>query len=230
MRRPACYGFASVVIGLAANIASAESVTVVDGDFVDWSFDATADAGTSATVTRESTGGSPGARLNVTTLTGLGTTAFGVAVKDDFATSAALEGTSVGLSIDVLSGAGGFGEGQGILLAVSQDDSVYVRGLGITGFPLNFDTVAFTSSFDASSFTRVLGLGAATPDFGGGVETRFGFAAGNTNSATLTQYYDNFRLTLDLPDEGGPVIPTPNAAALGLTVLSGALMRRRSHA
>ena len=161
---------------------------ILDGDFSSFSFDSTG----TATVTRELTGGNPGARLNVTTVSG--PTVYGTAIKTDFATTAALAGSSFSLSLDVLSGPGSFGQGQGISLLVEQNGSIYGRHLGITGFPLNFDTVVFNETFDAVSFSRLIGAGPANPDFDGGVITRFGFAARNTNSGTLTQYYDNFRL------------------------------------
>lgn len=46
---------------------------------------------------------------------------------------------------------------------------------------------------------RVIGAGPAQPVFDGVTPTQFGFGAGNNNSATLTQYYDNFRLTIAAP-------------------------------
>lgn len=59
----------------------------MDGDFFDWSFSATG----TATASVEAAGGNPGARINVTTVSGA--TVFGTAIKNDFDTTVALEGT-----------------------------------------------------------------------------------------------------------------------------------------
>jgi hypothetical protein len=179
-----------------ATTASAE--VIVDGDFASWSFSSYNIGGGSATMTVEANGGNPGARLNVTTVTGVAQTAFGTGVKTDFSTGAPLSGDYT-LSLDVLSGAGAFGQGQAIQLLVEQSGSVYAATVSppVTGFPLNpFTTLQFTGTFTPGLFTRVIGAGPAAPTFDGSVTTRFGFAAGNQNSATLTQYYDNFRLEI----------------------------------
>jgi hypothetical protein len=164
---------------------------ITDGDFSAWTFGSTG----TATVTREAAGGNPGARLNVTTVSGL--VVFGTAIKSDFSTNAVLAGKAFTLSLQVLSGPGAFGQGQAIKLLVEQAGTIYGSPqLGVTGFPLNWNTVTFTGALDAGSFTRLIGAGAVTPTFNGSVVTRFGFAAGNSESGTLTQYYDNFRLEL----------------------------------
>jgi hypothetical protein len=175
--------------------ATADALTIADGNFLDWSFDATG----TATAGAEATGGDPGARINVTTVSGA--VVYGTAIKNDFSTTEALEGVEFILSLDVASGPGAFAEGQLILLLVEQADTLYGRVLATTGYPRNFDTFQFTSAFDAAAFTRLLGTGASTPDFSGGIETRFGFAAGNELSNTLTQYYDNF--AVQVPEPGG---------------------------
>jgi hypothetical protein len=100
-------------------------------------------------------------------------------------------------------------------MLVEQDGSIYGRVLAITGFPLNFDTRDFASAFEAASFTRLLGAGASTPDFDGGVQTRFGFAAGNEASNTLTQYYDNFTLEIAAPEPGAVLLLGVGVATLG---------------
>jgi hypothetical protein len=178
-----------------SGVQPGQALTILDGDFVDWSFDATG----TATVSREDADGNPGARLDVTTVSGA--IVYGTAVKNDFTTAAALEGAAFTLSLDALSGAGAFAEGQLIVLLVEQAGSIYGRHLATTGFPRNFDTLEFPGVFEAAAFTRLLGAGAPTPDFGGGVPTRFGFAGANESSNTLTQYYDNF--ALEVPEPGG---------------------------
>lgn len=189
------------------------ALTIVDGDFLDWSFDATG----TATVSREDADGNPGARINVTTVSGA--IVYGTAVKNDFTTTATLEGADFTLSLDVLSGAGAFAQGQLIVVLVEQADSIYGRPLATTGFPRDFDTLEFPGVFEAAAFTRLLGAGAATPDFSGGVPTRFGFAGANESSGTLTQYYDNF--TLEVPEPGG-------LAMQGVVVVVLGWIRRRA--
>ena len=87
--------------------------------------------------------------------------------------------------------------------------------VGITGFPLTtFTTLAFAGNFSAGSFTRILGAGPAAPSFDGVTPTTYGFAGGNNMSATLTQYYDNFRLSI--PSIGA----APVAAVTNIPTLS----------
>ena len=207
----------SAVALLSGVPATAPALTIVDGDFSDWSFSATG----TATATVEAADGNPGARINMTTISGA--IVYATAIKNDFTTSAALEGTEFTLSLDVLSGEGAFAQGQLIVMLVEQAGSIYGRALATTGFPLNFDTRQFTNTFDAASFPRLLGAGASTPDFSGGTETRVGFAAANESSGTLTQYYDNF--TLEFVPE--PVAFAMQVAVLG--VLGWIARRRRAH-
>jgi hypothetical protein len=66
---------------------------------------------------------------------------------------------------------------------------------------------SFGGTFNAASFTRVAGVGPSTPAFDGVTPTRFGFAAGNNMSATLTQHYDNFRLTVAAAPRSAGIAP-----------------------
>lgn len=193
-------GFAALCF--AISIEFAHAIVIHDGDFSAWNFDATG----TATVLLEPSNGNPGARLNISTVSG--PTVYGTAIKPDFSTQDLLEGATFTLSLDVLSGPGGFGEGQGISLLVMQGATVYESYLGITGFPHNWDTLSFTGSFISSSFTRLIGADPINPDFTGGVETFFGFADSNTISGTLTQYYDNFHL------ESTVLVPEPTTLPL----------------
>jgi len=196
-------------------VTSAHATVVADGDFSTWTFDSSGTG--SATVTRETSGGNPDARLNVTTVT-LSATAFGTGIKSDFSTNAALDGGSFTLSLDVLSGSGDFGQGQFIDLLVEQNGSVYATPLGVTGFPhSSFATITFNGTFNEGSFVKVIGSGPNTPSFNGSATTRFGFAAGNTNSGTLTQYYDNFLLDF------ATASPAPALSNSSLIVLAGLL-------
>lgn len=189
---------------------------ISDGDFSAWDFGSTG----TASVTRETSGGNPGARLNITTVSG--TTVYGLANKTDYATALPLADTPFELQLDVKSGPGAFGQGQRIQLLVGQGSGIYAYNLDVTGYPLDWDTLSFSGTFAESSFSLWSGSGSATPDFGGGTPTLFGFAAGNSSSGTLTQYYDNFSL------QTNPV-PVPGAVLLGVLGLSaaGAKLRKR---
>jgi hypothetical protein len=220
-------GLAVVFLAICAGPAHA----VVVSDCCDWASGWTfssytaAGAGT-ATATVEGSAGNPAARLNVTTVTPTpADTAYGTALLTTVSTAAPASGASFTLNIDALSGAGGFGQGQGILLLVAQGGSVYALPLGITGWPLNsFTTLAFSGSFTAASFTRISGAGPATPSFDGVTPTTYGFAAGNNMSATLTQYYDNFRLTIPSIGGGGGGVAGVTAAVPTLSELALVLL------
>ncbi|GAF74015.1 unnamed protein product, partial [marine sediment metagenome] len=93
------------------------SIHIQDGDFLDWSFDATG----TATATVEQTGGNPDARLNVTTVSG--PTVYATAINHDVSTVAKLEGAAFTLDLDVKSGPGSFGAGQSIEILIEQNDS-----------------------------------------------------------------------------------------------------------
>jgi hypothetical protein len=201
---------------IAATAIPAYAASIVDGDFNNWSFGTTG----TATVVREAIGGDPDARLNITTVSG--PTVWGTAIKNDFSTTQTLSGTQFELEIDVLSGPGAIDDGQRILLLVQQNSNLYGADLGITGFPRNWDPFISFGSFMDSSFDLLSGTGPATPDFGGGINTFFGFAAGNTNSGTLTQYYDNFNLQIV------PIPPTIWLFGIALLTLFGFRLRQKT--
>ncbi len=204
-------------LGLAATAFPAYSIVISDGDFSGWSLGS---SGT-ATVTREDASGNPGARLAVETVSG--SLAFGTAIDTAFSTQAALEGTAFSLSLDVLSWPGAWGQGQRIDLLIEQNASVYNTFVGITDVRTDWETVDFSGTLTAASFSLLSGSGTTPLDLGGGVDTRFGFAAGNSSSGTYLQYYDNFRLDLS----GVSSIPAPPVLGLMLAGLLGAWMRLR---
>ena len=205
-----------------------------------WTFSSYGFAAGTASAVVEGTGGNPGARLNITTVTPTAADiAFGTAVLAT-STAAPAAGAAFTLNIDVLSGPGAFGGGQAIQLLVQQGGSVYAISVGATGFPLStFTTLAFSGNFNGGSFTRISGAGPATPSFDGTTPTTYGFAAGNSLSATLTQYYDNFRLSIPSigapPPVASPAVNIPTLSQWGLVLLalllaglaSSALARRR---
>ena len=137
--------------------------------------------------------------------------------------AAPLSATSFTMQLDVLSGAGDFGQGQGVQALVSQGGSLYQTSLGITGFPFNsFTTLTFSGTFTSAAFTKISGAGPATPSFDGVTPTNFGFAVGNNMSATLTQYYDNWNISFSAPPP--QVVPTAVPALSTGSLLSLTLL------
>ncbi len=179
---------------------------ISDGNFSTWNFGATG----TAIVTREDNGGNPGGRLCITTISGY--TVYGIAIKTDLHTISPLTGVSFIFSIDVLSGPGSYGQGQGIMFLVEQEGTIYGQDLGVTGYPRNFDKLSFKRELHSTAFERLLGSASATPDFSGGIKTRFGFAAGNSGSGQLTQYYDNFQLESSIFSSS--IVPEPTSMAI----------------
>lgn len=211
-----------IALTLTFTAIPAKAEFVADGDFSSWVFDSDG----AATVQREPANGHPDARLNITTTSGIGVDVVGAAIDNAFVTDLPIAGDAFVLSLDVLSGQGAFGQGQGILLLVEQNASIYGTGLGVTGFPHNWDTVTFHGFFTAGDFALLIGGGPPTPDFDGGILTRFGFAGSNSASGTLTQYYDNFSLTYSDPAQP---VPEPSSLCLATigTLSFGLLWLRR---
>lgn len=111
MKRSFVAVIGSACIALAAGSSQAATVITDCCDWASgWTFSSYTVGATSASAVVEGSGGNPGARLNVTTVT---------AVVNDFAAATALlttsarpaptAGTAFTLQLDVLSGAGAFG-------------------------------------------------------------------------------------------------------------------------
>jgi hypothetical protein len=217
-------------IAICISIPASAQVSISDGDFTSWTFGTW---GTStASMAVEVTGGNPGSRLNVTTVTT--TRTWGTGFKTDYSTTGTLEGQPITVQIDALAGAGDGGQGQYFMILVEQSGSLYAmwpnNTLTVTGLPSSssWSTLTFNATMTAANFAKVSGTGPATPNLNGGVATRFGFAAGNQSSPSLTQYYDNFRVTV----AGSSSVPTLSpgstmalAALLAATAL--VVIRRR---
>ncbi len=188
------YRMLIATVGLVSYMSHTYAAVITDGEFSGWSF-ASVGEGT-ATVLQEASGGNPDERVNITTVTRRGITAWGTAIKPDYSTNRVLKDTQFVLELDVLSGRGAFGDGQAIALLVEQNSSIYAKPLDVTGYPRNWDTLSFQSTFTEDSFTLWAGSGPSIPDFSGNTNTKFGFAGGNSWSNTVTHYYDNFKLEL----------------------------------
>jgi hypothetical protein len=201
---------------LAVFASRAQAMSLLDGDFSSWNFTSTGSGGGSASMTLEASGGNPGARLNVTTSTGMThtgsgftQTAWGIGVNPNWTISQPLNGTQYSLSYDVIAGAGSFGQGQSVGLIVQQGTAYYLDIIStpVTGFQTSWTRESFTGTFDAANFRLQTGSGPSQPDFSGVTATTLGFTAFNGDSGTLTQYYDNISLTI-------APIPEPSAWAL----------------
>lgn len=212
-----------IYLGLAAltfslSVGNAHAGTIEDGNFVGWTFGSTG----TATASLEPAGGNPGARLNISTISG--ERVRGIALNPTFSSTSSLQGSPFTLSLDFLSGLGASVNGQGIALLVLQGTTLYEFFLGETGFSNTWNTVSFTQAFLPTNFTRLDGLGPLQPDFASGVTTSFGFAGSNAFNGSVTQYYDNFRL------ESAALVPEPSTFGLlllGSTFLSVWLLRRQ---
>ena len=231
--------FASLMLGtcLALMVTVARAEVIADGDFSGWRFGAYG-VGGSARAVVEPAGGNPGARLKVTTATLPADTAYATAIKPDFVTRAPLAGARFTLTLGVLSGDGAFGDGQAIALLIEQNGTVYALPVGTTAVRERFAALPFSGTFTAGAFTRVAGGGPAQPVLDGSAATRFGFAAGNSDSLTLTQYYDNFgleviglRAAAVAPIDSVAAIPTLSESALivlsALMAMAGMGWQRR---
>ena len=220
------FNAAAAIVAALVWVNTAGAVTVSDPTdwAAGWAYSQveTAGVGTAHFVV-EPVGGNPGARLRSTTVTPTGAdTAFSAAVYTATTLPAPVAGTPCAMRVDVLSGAGGFGQGQAVQALVSQGGSLYQTSLGVTGFPLNaFTTLTFNGTFNPAAFTRIAGAGPATPAFDGVTPTNFGFAVGNTMSATLVQYYDNWSITFAVAiAPAAPAIPVPALSDAMLMVLA----------
>ena len=190
-----------------------------DGDFSLWT--STILGGNGGSAMREPIGGNPDARLTISTFAPFGTNTI-AAVKSDFITTVAFEAELFTLSFDTRSGPNAAGAGQAIRFLIQQGSDFYGMSLGITGVNAEYTTFTFDRSFVPNSFAHLSGPGPDVPNFSGGVATRFGLAAQNSDSS-ITNYYDNFHLVSN-------AVPEPG---VGLSLLSGtgmALSLRRARA
>ena len=203
-----------VVLPLLAPLTASASVLLTDGDF---SAATLSNFGTTTT-SLLATGGNPGARIQVTTVSGSST---GGLVINGTAVTGLLEGASFEFGLSVLKGSGSFGQGQAVGLVIKQGSTVWVSFLYNTGVRSSWTAQTASGTLRAADFNRVAGSATGGPVLNGSVTSYFGFYASNANSGTLTQYYDNWSLNIDTS-----TVPGPGALAL-LAVAAGCGRRRR---
>lgn len=191
-----------------------------DGDFSNRMFDATG----TTTVSREAANGKPGARLDITTVSG--SFVYGTAMLTNKVIPSPLQGGGsscpwISSPVQVL-----LARGKAIQLLVEQQGSLYGSSLHTTGLSTSWNVFSKSGTFNETPFARLIGSGPANPDFSGNTPTRFGFAAGNLGSGKLTQYYDNF--SLESPAITPVSEPQTYAMMLAGMELVGFTARRRS--
>jgi hypothetical protein len=175
-----------LAIGLVIGTFEARAAEVFnDGEFTAWTF---GPGSANTYIQRDPVGGNPGAKLTILTYNA-DPAAYGY--KTDYATTAALEGTSFALTVDVFAN-----WSQSVELIVEQAGTVYRLKVGDTAEQVAYATRVFNGTLSAAAFTKVAGAGPAQPNFAGGVATRFGIAGLSTFVGSVTSYYDNVRLNL----------------------------------
>ena len=219
MRNPWVLSYALVVLvacGLANRESQGETMTFSDGDFAEWSFGELSSSNSSATASVAETSGNPLPSITVTTRTG--SIAWGWAINEAAVWNPSIHGpiSTISLDIDVKS-ITGWGQGQALRLVVEQEGRLYFGpDPGVshnTGSSSTWHTVS-GGPLLAEDFVHMTGPWSwdpgENPDFSsGGAPLQFGFAAGNANSGTYTQLYDNWSMSLD-------VIPEPSTTMMML--------------
>lgn len=176
----------------AGQAASAQ--TISDGEFVDWTFISTGqEPGDQATVTREPSGGNPGAHLRIETQIPVPSgSAAGLAIYEGGSTTQILDGLTIQFSIDARRVTG---DAQLLSLLLRQGNTIYQLPLDTIFAPQgSWANFTFQSTFSSqSNFIRIVGTGPESPDLNGGVVTYFGISG--TNGASGRTYdWDNFNL------------------------------------
>lgn len=170
--------------------------TISDGEFVDWTFISTGqEPGDQAIVTREPSGGNPGAHLQIETQIPVPSgSAAGLAIYEGDSTTQILDGLTAQFSIDARRVAG---DAQLLSLLLRQGNTIYQLPLDTIFAPQgSWANFTFQSTFSSQSlFIRIVGTGPESPDLNGGVVTYFGMSG--TNGASGRTYdWDNFSLFL----------------------------------
>ena len=190
--------------------AHAETLTVSDGDFENWTFTGLVSANAQGNASLVG-GGNPGACIEVATYTPhFGDWGWGVAVKDDLTWDFAARGPIGAVRMDIdMNAVDSVNQGQGLYIVVIQDGRMYGGPIepSITGSDdfwhrLSVGPLPAESFAEVSHVEREQWNTDSHPDFSAsGPEAQFGFIAGNHNSGVITHLYDNWQLTI-VPEPG----------------------------
>jgi hypothetical protein len=233
--RPLVIVWLGIVLFLGlGGVCPVGAVTLVDGDFSNWSFIDISQSGHSAAFTRLTGGGNPDACVEGTTNSGTdGNDAAAIELKNDLVWNPSANGaiSNLSMSIDVES-ITGTGEGQWLKCVASQGGNYFYAS------PWGFSTNSSTSwhswtlgpynatDYSKRSFPELDGDVNAHPDFSAaGAPLQFGFIIGNRMSNQYIQRYDNWSLTLTSVPEPSTLILLGVAA---ISLLTYGQRRRRA--
>ena len=221
----------ALLLTVGANDCLAGTITVADSQFANWSYSQTVEGGPDGSnfATIGSTvEGTNDILISTTHSWTSGKTAWGVAIFDGFVFDPGAGGAldSVSMSLDFKSGAGAFGNGQTLMLVVLQAGHYYGLGAGPTGVSSTWATHSAgpLSGAGVSWAGTTLDTTLQVPDFSpSGAPMKFGFAAGNHISWNLTNFYDNWSVTLST----SAAVPEPSTSVVLGFALAGAFVIRR---
>lgn len=233
-------GLATAIVVTALTLGSAASATMFTdpGTFTEPPWSETILGGGDVVDTRMNSGGNPGDWLQVQTVPSGANGAnvvWGAYINSlatwDPSTQGAIDSLSMMIDVKAINA---FGQGQGIVLALTQDGNIYGTGSAITGIPSDWTTISpHTNAMESAFglFDETLGTrdSSMNPDFSVlGSVIELGFMVGNSGSNPIsgtTMGYDNWKLTVntsvvDMPEPG-------TLALLGLGLAGVGFARRR---
>jgi len=224
----------------AAFIQPADAVTFTDaGTFSAATWSNTIFGGGTVGLTRETTGGNPGAFLRVQTIPSGGSIVIGAFINSaatwDPSTQGAIADIDLDVDLKLFSGVPGFPGlfgGQGFGIVLRQGGQVFGNGFAATGDPVpNFVSRTITGA-GQTNFGLISSSGntdvAINPDFtASGSLIEFGISFANSGGAPIsgtTAGYDNLGITVNAAASG---VPEPGAFLLLGVGLAGLAFTRR---